>query len=122
MVNLLFTCSNGEFSRASIELISGINYIDKVFIADVKQSNFKLIPNFIVPHGKEKNYVESIIKICRENKINFIIPGSDHEICSISKELNLFKDNNIESFCPNIDVVSILSDKAIFLKLSEMLV
>lgn len=114
MINLLFTCSNGEFSRATIDLISEIKYVDKVFFADVNQSNFKLSPNIIVPHGKEENYVETIIKLCREKQINFIIPGSDYEIYSISKELSLFKENKINSFCPNMEVVTILSDKAIF--------
>ena len=113
-MNILLTCSNGKYAGDAIDLLSKIDYVQEIYCADVKQSKYKLSSNLIVPHGREPNYLESILKICLDNNIEFIIPGSDKEIVSISKNLGLLKKNNIRTFCQSSEIVNLLSDKASF--------
>lgn len=113
-MNILLTCSNGKYAGHAIDLISKIDYVQEIYCADVNQSKYKLFSNLIVPHGREPNYLKSILKICLDNNIKFIIPGSDKEIVSISKNLDLLKENNIKTFCQSSEIVSLLSDKAAF--------
>ena len=113
-MNILLTCSNGKYAGDAIDLISKIDYVQKIYRADIKQSKYKLSSNLIVPHGSEPDYLESILKICLDNNIEFIIPGSDKEIISISKNLDLLKKNNIRTFCQSSEIVTLLSDKAAF--------
>ena len=115
-MNILLTCSNGKYAGESIDLISKIEFIKKIYSADVNHSKYKLSSNLIIPYGRDPEYIENILKICLENNIGFIIPGSDQEIVAISKNLELFKQNNINTFCQNYETVCLLSDKAAFFK------
>ena len=79
-MNILLTCSNGKYAGESIDLISKIEFIKKIYSADVNHSKYKLSSNLIIPYGRDPEYIENILKICLENNIGFIIPGSDQEI------------------------------------------
>ena len=114
-MNILLTCCNGYFTGEVINLLQEIDYIDEIFLADSSESKYKNLNTIRLPNGKEDCYIEKLLEICEKNNINFIIPRSDEEIVSISKNINKFLSLNINPFCQSSEIVSLASDKAEFL-------
>ena len=73
--------------------------------------------SYIVPSGDSKNYFSTLMKIARVNNINVIIPCSDEEILSISKERKRFIKNSIIPLCSDYDIVYKSNDKGLMLEL-----
>lgn len=115
-MNILLTCCNGSFTGEVINLLNEINYIEGIFLADSAESKYKNQQTIMLPNGKEENYIEELLKVCKQNNIKFIIPRSDEEIISISNNINRFNAANINPFCQSFEIVSLVSDKAKFLK------
>jgi carbamoyl-phosphate synthase large subunit len=59
-----------------------------------------------------ESYIESIVKICKENNISFVIPGGEQPMVLLSNAEDIFKNNNISIVCNNKSVVSLFSDKS----------
>jgi len=93
----------------------------KLFIIGINaQKNavgsFFVDKNFIVPNGDSVNYIPTLFKIAKENKIDIIIPCSDEELLSISKEKKNFMKDNIMPICSNYDIIHKSNDKGLMLQ------
>ncbi len=66
---------------------------------------------FLVPNPLSKNYIKKIINIIKKKKINLILPGSDFEALSLSKNRDLFETK--KCFLASIDyqILKNFSDK-----------
>lgn len=69
---------------------------------------FHVKKGFIVPKAKDSEYLDSITQICKKNKIDILIPGSDFENQVWAKYKYTIKDFTILTNDP--EVVSIGSD------------
>jgi carbamoyl-phosphate synthase large subunit len=68
--------------------------------------------HFVVPPIFADNYVESIIKICVENKINYIFPVIDYDVKILSaSKLEILRKAGTEVVCPDKDNADICNDK-----------
>ena len=80
-------------------------------ISDVPLLHFTSDGFHILPRGDSKNYVKSLISLCRKEKINVVIPGSYTEILTISKNIENFESNNIPVTIPDHNSLGILQSK-----------
>lgn len=71
---------------------------------------------FVVPPVIHPTYIDSLINICRKEKVDFIFPLFSGEILLISKNKSLFEYNNIDLLVPDSSVVELCNDKIKFSK------
>ena len=68
-----------------------------------------------------KNYVESLLEICRKADIDFIIPGGEEPMILISESANRFKEEEIHLAINSPEIIKQFSDKGVcFNILSEL--
>ena len=70
----------------------------KVVCSDVSNQSimhYKADKFHILPHGGSKNYIFSLLQLCKKEKIDVILPLSGSEVLAISKNIEIFKSNNI---------------------------
>jgi carbamoyl-phosphate synthase large subunit len=72
--------------------------------------------SYIVPSGESKNYNSALLKIARENNVNLIVPCSDEELLSISREKQIFLENGIIPICSDYTNIVNANDKGLMLK------
>lgn len=86
----------------------------KVFAADSNKyapALYNADKGFLIPRADEKNYINSLIKICVENKINGIVSLNDLELPVLSQNKKRFLDNNIEIIVSDPEIIDICFDK-----------
>jgi len=71
--------------------------------------------HYQVPHPQSHQYIESLIEICKKHEVDLLIPWTDEEVLSISKELTTFSDNGIQVLSSSYESVKKVIDKAILL-------
>lgn len=71
-----------------------------------------------IPLATSPNYIEQLLKICKDDGIQVVVPGSEPETEIISKHQKLFSENNIIALTNTYDLVKLCTDK---LKLSTFL-
>ena len=113
-MNILMTCvSGGIIINDIIDLKKKYKEI-KVYAADQnpKKKLIKYCDKFFkVPKGDNKNYISKIIKICEKYNISIIIPRSDEEAISLSKDKKLIEKKGIKVTINHFDKLQILNDK-----------
>jgi carbamoyl-phosphate synthase large subunit len=67
--------------------------------------------SYVVPRGDDPNYIEKLLTICLDEKINIILPCSDEEIFSLSQEKESFERNGVRILCSDFDITSMSADK-----------
>lgn len=66
---------------------------------------------FVVPGLYSEGYVDHILQLCIQNKVDIVIPGHDHELVLFAKEYAKFKDNGIEVVVSEPKIIGISRDK-----------
>ena len=66
---------------------------------------------FTVPYGDNKQYIPQLLAQCLEHKINRILPITTKEIHSLSKNKDLFRQNNIDVVVSDFESLNIANDK-----------
>lgn len=66
---------------------------------------------FKLPFRIDENYMEGVLKICIEEKIDLVIPLIDHELELYSQYRKIFNKHNIEIMISSEDSIKISSDK-----------
>jgi carbamoyl-phosphate synthase large subunit len=66
---------------------------------------------FKVVKVTDENYIQELLKICIENGIKLIIPTIDTELLILSKNINYFRNKNIEIVISDFEMVSIFRNK-----------
>ncbi|KOC31909.1 ATP-grasp domain-containing protein [Clostridium botulinum] len=78
------------------ELVPSIKFVDK----------FYKIPKF-----SEQNYLESLLRICKNEKINILIPLYELEFQTLSKNRDKFKKIGTELLLSNSKIIDTCNDK-----------
>lgn len=123
-INLLITCIGGTTARSLIREIKKSNiYQYRVVGVDAERntsSDRNIDASYIVPKGGAKEYVGSLLAICRQENINFILPGSDEEALAISNSRHLFEEINIHPIVSDKKCLTTITDKlATYQKLEQ---
>ncbi len=66
---------------------------------------------FTIPRVDNKNYINSILDLCKQNEIKIVIPTIDTELLVLSRAKNLFSLNNIQIIVSDFDFISKCRDK-----------
>ncbi len=66
---------------------------------------------FKVAKVTDENYIQELLKICIDNSIKLIIPTIDTELLILSKNINYFRNKNIEIVISDFETVSIFRNK-----------
>ena len=72
---------------------------------------FETKNSFIVPDASTPEYIEKMVSICKTNKIDVVIGGSEPEIQVLADNLPIFKENNILVLSNPSNVIKLCSDK-----------
>lgn len=67
---------------------------------------------YIVPVAKDQTYIDAIIKICLEHKINGIFSGTEHEICALSAASDrIYDETGAKVMLSRPEIVEMGTDK-----------
>lgn len=123
--NVLITgtggCGVGEGLYKSLQPITDYN----LFACNNSDNSlflFNRITNsFIIPSANHPNYIDYVLNICLENKINIVIPGSEQELITLIESIELFTKKGIIILSNTYDIIKTFDNKwETFLKLSEL--
>ena len=64
-----------------------------------------------VPNGSDNRYIEKILDIVKNEKIEFILPGSDEEAICLSKNKKIFNDMGVKPMVSSSDVINLITNK-----------
>jgi len=64
-----------------------------------------------VPRGSSNDYPKKLLEIAEKEKVQFILPGSDEEALSISKNIALYNNAGIQAIVSQIDILKLISNK-----------
>ena len=64
-------------------------------IVDQPIMHYKSDGFFLLPKGNSKSYIEALLRLCKREKVNVILPCSTSEVISISKNFKLLKSRKI---------------------------
>jgi len=67
--------------------------------------------SYVVPQGKGSDYFKSIFNICRKEKIDVLIPLSDDEMLSISRNQKELRSIGTRPLCSSFEAVETAVDK-----------
>ena len=66
---------------------------------------------YAVPSGNDASYVDQLLKICRKEGVQVVIPGSDEEAFTLALAIDRFKDIGVVCTVPRQELIQPLSDK-----------
>ena len=75
--------------------------------------------SYTVPQGNSNEYSEHLLNIAKKEKVDVILPLSDEELLSLSKNKEKFKKEGILIPCSDYEIVNIASNKATMLQFLE---
>lgn len=109
-ISVLITASG---SLAATSLIDCLKNNDekrtvRVVCTDVYEQpilHYKADSFHLLPKGNSKDYIKSLINICKKEKIDVVLPCSGSEVLSISKNLDLLHSNKIFPTVSNLDTI-----------------
>ncbi len=112
---VLITSAGGLLGSQNIEYLKK-TFRKKIWILSADSRKLNLSNSFadinvILPRGNEKNYVSQVIKYVKKYKINFILPCSDEEAISLSRNLKKFEKLKVSVACQLPNVNKIISNK-----------
>ncbi|HLF51193.1 ATP-grasp domain-containing protein [Flavobacterium sp.] len=119
MYNILITSAGQRVSlvRAFQQEVKKINLDAKVYTVDL---NPRLAPACHVSDGykqvkyvTEENYIEELLQICLDWKIQLLIPTIDTELLVLAANKQLFLENGIVPIVSSLDFVQKCRDKRI---------
>ena len=114
------------FGSLGRELIKAFQLAGKkyrIVAADMSPNSFGLYDTkyrYLIPSANSRNYIESLMKICKKENVKAIVSGSEPEIVKVSKNTKLFKDNGIQVLLNPIKVIKKCSDKYELYKFLKM--
>ena len=69
---------------------------------------------YSVPSSSDKNFIPSIIKICKKEGIKLIIPTRDGELSIFSRNIDKFEKENIRVMISKPEIIEMCRDKYSF--------
>ncbi|WOD43427.1 ATP-grasp domain-containing protein [Hwangdonia lutea] len=117
MSNILITSAGRRVSlvKAFITELMAIDHTGKVYVTDAYP---KLSPAAQVAHKAFKvykinntGYIDSLLEICKQNKISLIIPTLDTELLRLSENRKKFSDINVQLVLSNQKFIEICNNK-----------
>ena len=113
-INVLITSAGNNNGLRLIKSIKKTTKFKKIKIFGTdKKKNLSPYPDkmFVVPSPKKNFFIKRLIKIVKQNKIKLIIPGSDSEAITFSKNKLKLQRFNCKIACVNYKFLKKFADK-----------
>jgi carbamoylphosphate synthase large subunit len=114
-IRLLVTCVGGFTVPTLLDCLDKSSIFSYYLVGvDSKSSgnSRELLDSYYqVPNGSDNRYIEKILDIVKNEKIEFILPGSDEEAICISKNKKIFNDIGVKPIVSNIEVIELITNK-----------
>ena len=112
---ILITSVGGEYAPNLIISIKSDNKISfKVTGTDIKKDAIgKNFCDFFyqVPKANDKNYIKKIVSICKKDKIDLVLPLSDEEAYTLSKNRKFIENSKTKLACTDFETIKIFASK-----------
>lgn len=66
---------------------------------------------YVTPVASSSDYIETLLKICKKENVQVLVPGSEPEIEKVSKNVNVFEENEIKVLSNPWNVIEKCIDK-----------
>ena len=109
-ISILLTSAGGLGTPSIIDCLKN-NYEKRkvrIICTDMNDQpiiHYKADGFYLLPQGNSRKYIDSLLKICKKEKINLIIPNSGREILTISRNIHLLNSNKIYATVPDYNAV-----------------
>ncbi len=114
-IRLLITCIGGSTVPSLIKCLKNSGNFNYILVGvdsvSAGQSKDILDSYYQVPNGGDAEYNDKLLEVALKERVDFILPGSDEEALSISKNINKFNDSGITAIVSNIDTLELISNK-----------
>ncbi|HWJ78052.1 MAG TPA: ATP-grasp domain-containing protein [Niallia sp.] len=115
-MNILFTSSGRRVALLNYfkKVYQEQNINGKIITADLKNnapSAYFSDKHLIVPRISSPNYVEELLRICKQESIHLIIPLIDTELILLAKNRHLFDKLDVKVLVSSVELNQIASDK-----------
>jgi carbamoylphosphate synthase large subunit len=114
-ITILLTCAGGDMAHFLISNIKKSKDFDYRIIgvdSGAFGSSKKVLDcSFLVPKGSDINYINSIVTIVKQEKVDFILPGSDEEALVISKNKKYLEGIGATPLVSNSDILDLITNK-----------
>lgn len=67
--------------------------------------------SFPVPRVTSADYIDNLLRICKDNNVRLVIPTIDTELSCLAENRLKFSEEGIEIMVPDVEFVSICRDK-----------
>lgn len=117
---LITGVGGGSLGREIMKSLRMVEKNYKIIATDMSKNSIGLFDTkfrYIVPKASSLNYIETILKICKNEKIQVLIGGSEPEIEIIAKNKKIFFENGIKVLSNSWDVIKKSADKFEVIKL-----
>ena len=115
MIKLLITSSGGPLVPALTKFLKNDHQLEKIYIVGIDRKKIKKIPYvdklYFVKDNKKNQYLSKVLKICKKEKINVLIPHSDNEARVISKFKKRFTNLGVKVLVNNKKIIDVISNK-----------
>jgi len=120
-VTVLLTASGGLGTTSYIDCLKNNYENRKIRIVcsdtvDQPIMHYKADKFYLLPAGNSRNYIKSLIRICKKENIDVILPCSISEVFAISKNLRLLKLKNIQANVPHFSILNKIQNKFLVFK------
>lgn len=115
-ISVLLTAAGGFGTPGTIDCLKNNKDGRKIRVicsdmVDQPIIHFKADKFYLLPKGNSKRYLERLIKICKKEKINVIMPGSSPEIRTISKNIKKLRSQKIIPTVSKFSVIKKIMNK-----------
>lgn len=113
MSTVLVTCVGSGVGQSVVDSL-GITSRDKIIGCDLDSCvyAYHYCHHFYkAPSIYSEEYIYFLLDICRKENVDLIIPGHDYELGLFSKNIQLFKDVDVEVIVSPNDLINISRDK-----------
>lgn len=113
-MNILFSCS-GRRNYLLQYFRSTLAGKGKVFATDsslIAPAMAEADQAFLVPSVDASNYLETLLKICKDNKVKMVISLNDHELPILAAAKNRFLEIGTTVIISDLSVIELCFDKA----------
>jgi len=114
MINILMTGAGAPGGPGIIKCLKEVPN-SKLIVgdADHKASGKYLNDAFVLlPNAKDDNFINKVLSICKEKQINVIFPLVTMELFKFSKNIEIFKKNNVKILVSDFQNLSIANNKS----------
>lgn len=86
----------------------------KIVVTDINKNSFGLFESpyrYLIPPANSENYIDSLIKICKNENVHAIVTGSEPELIQVSKHSKQFEEQGIKVLLNPLEIIELCSDK-----------